>query len=163
MNIILSEYGGFCPGVKRADKAIRKLLREKSSDERVYIIGPLIHNDIYNRELEALGANIISFSSIEKIIEDKSLIHNFVIRTHGITKEQNDALLRFASENSNVKFTDLTCPSVKRIHEIASGKTNDDTFFIHYGNANHDEAIGNISYARGKSQCKRKVFYSKLL
>ena len=150
MNIILSEYGGFCPGVKRADKEIRRLLREKSSDERVYIIGPLIHNDIYNRELEAFGANIISFNCIKKIIEDKSLIHNFVIRTHGITKEQNDALLKFVSENDNVKFTDLTCPSVKRIHDVASEKTNDDTFFIHFGNANHDEAIGNISYAKGK-------------
>ena len=105
----------------------------------------------------ALGANIISFSSIEKIIEDKSLVHNFVIRTHGITKEQNDTLSRIASENSNVKFTDLTCPSVKRIHDIAREKTSDDTFFILYGNANHDEAIGSISYARGK-----KVIVSSL-
>ena len=150
MNIILSKYGGFCPGVKRADKEIRRLLEQRLPNEKVYIIGPLIHNDIYNRELASLGANIISFNSIEKILEDDSLIHRFVIRTHGVTKEQYDMLLRLEDEHCNVKITDLTCPSVKKIHEIASDKTNDDTFFILYGNKNHDEAIGNISYAKGE-------------
>ena len=150
MNIILSKYGGFCPGVKRADKEIRRLLEQRLPSEKVYIIGPLIHNDIYNRELASLGANIISFNSIEKILEDDSLIHRFVIRTHGVTKEQYDMLLRLEDEHCNVKITDLTCPSVKKIHEIASDKTNDDTFFILYGNKNHDEAIGNISYAKGE-------------
>ena len=150
MNIILSKYGGFCPGVKRADKEIRRLLEQRLPSEKVYIIGPLIHNDIYNRELTSLGANIISFNSIEKILEDDSLIHRFVIRTHGVTKEQYDMLLRLEDEHCNVKITDLTCPSVKKIHEIASDKTNDDTFFILYGNKNHDEAIGNISYAKGE-------------
>ena len=87
MNIITSEYGGFCPGVKLADKKIRALLKEKQPNEKIYIIGPLIHNDIYNHELEALGANIISFNCIEKIIENEALMHTFVIRTHGVTKE----------------------------------------------------------------------------
>ncbi len=150
MNIILSEYGGFCPGVKRADKEIRRLLRERLPGEKVYIIGQLIHNDIYNRELMSLGANIISFDSIKKIIEDKSLIHRFVIRTHGITKEQYDTLLSLESENNNIRISDLTCPSVKKIHKIAEEKTGGNTFFVLYGNANHDEAIGNISYAKGK-------------
>ena len=119
MNIILSKYGGFCPGVKRADKEIRKLLEQRLPNEKVYIIGPLIHNDIYNRELISLGANIISFNSIEKIIEDDSLIHRFVIRTHGVTKEQYETLLGIKSLHENVEISDLTCPSVKRIHEIA--------------------------------------------
>ena len=150
MNIILSKYGGFCPGVKRADKEIRKLLEHRLPNEKVYIIGPLIHNDIYNRELVALGANIISFDSIEKILEDDSLIHRFVIRTHGVTKEQYNSLLCLESEYDNVKVSDLTCPSVKKIHDIANKETNNETFFILYGNKNHDEAIGNISYANGE-------------
>ena len=150
MNIILSEYGGFCPGVKRADKEIRKILRERLPNEKVYIIGPLIHNDIYNRELMSLGANIISFSSINKIIEDRDFIHRFVIRTHGVTREQYEALLKLEAENEGVRVSDLTCPSVKRIHKIAEEKTGDDTFFVLYGNERHDEAIGNISYAKGK-------------
>ena len=151
MNIILSKYGGFCPGVKRADIEVRKILGTKQSNEKVYIIGPLIHNDIYNRELTSLGANIISFNSIEKILEDRGFIHRFVICTHGITKEQYDTLMRYELEYDNVRVTDLTCPSVKRIHEIASENTDEDTLFVLFGNKNHDEAIGNITYAKGKT------------
>jgi dihydrofolate reductase len=39
LNIITSEYGGFCPGVRQADKKIRALLEEKQSNEKIYIIG----------------------------------------------------------------------------------------------------------------------------
>ena len=150
MNIITSKYGGFCPGVRQADKKIRALLKEKQPNEKIYIIGQLIHNDIYNRELEALGANIISFDCIEKIIENEELMHTFVIRTHGVTKEKFDFLVKLQSEYKNVRVEDLTCPSVKKIHRIAETETNDDTFFVMFGNPEHDEAIGNISYANGK-------------
>ena len=150
MNIITSKYGGFCPGVRQADKKIRALLKEKQPNEKIYIIGQLIHNDIYNRELEALGANIISFDCIEKIIENEELMHTFVIRTHGVTKEKFDFLIKLQSEYKNVRVEDLTCPSVKKIHRIAETETNDDTFFVMFGNPEHDEAIGNISYANEK-------------
>ena len=150
MNIITSKYGGFCPGVKQADKKIRALLEEKQPNEKIYIIGPLIHNDIYNRELEALGANIISFESIEKIIENEELMHIFVVRTHGVTKEKFDFLTKISNEHKNVRLVDLTCPSVKKIHRIAETETSDDTFFVMFGNPEHDEAIGNISYANGE-------------
>ena len=150
MKINLSKYGGFCPGVKRADKEIRRLLSEKNPNENIYIIGPLIHNDIYNEQLKALGANIISFESIERIIENKEIHHTFVTRTHGVAKEEFDYLTRISCENDNVKVVDLTCPSVKKIHTIAENETGDDTFFILYGNPEHAEAIGNISYAKGE-------------
>ena len=150
MNIITSKYGGFCPGVKQADKKIRALLEEKQPNEKIYIIGPLIHNDIYNRELEALGANIISFESIEKIIENEELMHIFVVRTHGVTKEKFDFLTKISNERKNVRLVDLTCPSVKKIHRIAETETSDSTFFVMFGNPAHDEAIGNISYANGE-------------
>ena len=66
MEIHVSKFGGFCPGVKRADKEIKSLLSAKCDNESIYILGPLIHNDIYNQELIALGANIISFQDKEK-------------------------------------------------------------------------------------------------
>ena len=163
MNIITSKYGGFCPGVRQADKKIRALLEEKQSDEKIYIIGPLIHNDIYNRELEALGANIISFDSIEKIIENEDLIHTFVIRTHGVTKDKFDFLIKISSENKNIRLVDLTCPSVKKIHRIAEEETSDNTFFVMFGNAHHDEAIGNISYANGEKAIISSVEEAKEL
>ena len=150
MKIHVSEYGGFCPGVKRADKEIRRLLSNKRIDESIYIIGPLIHNDIYNQELISLGVNIIDFSSIEKILQNKDEYHIFVIRTHGVTKEEFEYLKKIENEHSNVSIVDLTCPSVYRIHRIATEETNDDTVFVMFGHSDHDESIGNISYANGE-------------
>ncbi len=150
LNITVSRYGGFCPGVKRADKEIRQLLENRLPNEKVYIIGPLIHNNIYNRELVALGANIINFDSIKDILQDDQITHTFVIRTHGVKKEEFDFLHEIEASFENVRVVDLTCPSVKKIHQIAKDETDDDTYFVMYGNPNHAEAIGNISYAKGK-------------
>ena len=98
MKINVSEYGGFCPGVKRADKEIRRLLNTKRNNEKIYIIGSLIHNDIYNQELISLGANIINFEEINKILHIKAVLHTFVISTHGIKKENFDWVLEKATE-----------------------------------------------------------------
>ena len=39
MEILVSKYGGFCPGVKRADKEIKRLLLQKKENENIFIIG----------------------------------------------------------------------------------------------------------------------------
>ena len=55
MEILVSKYGGFCPGVKHADKEIKRLLLQKKENENIFIIGQLIHNDIYNQDDEKLA------------------------------------------------------------------------------------------------------------
>ena len=163
MKINVSEYGGFCPGVKRADKEIRRLLDLKRNNEKIYIIGSLIHNDIYNQELISLGADIINFQDINKILYNKELLHTFVVSTHGITKENFEYLKEVEHRNNNVKIVDLTCPSVRKIHSIAEIETNDETFFVLYGNPNHAEAIGNITYANGEKTIVSSLEDAKML
>ena len=149
MEILVSKYGGFCPGVKRADKEIKRLLLQKKENENIFIIGQLIHNDIYNQEIVKLGAHIIDFSEIPHIANNSGQNHIFVICTHGITKERLEYLLDLEKTCNHIKIVDLTCPAVKRIHQIANEETNEKSKFIMYGTPCHDEAIGNISYARG--------------
>ncbi len=163
MEIHVSKFGGFCPGVKRADKEIKSLLSAKCDNESIYILGSLIHNDIYNQELIALGANIISFQDINKILHDKTQYHTFVIRTHGVSKEDFEYLKKVEAEYGNVKIIDLTCPSVKKIHTIASEETNSDTLFVMYGNPNHAEAVGNITYANGQRVIISSIDEAKML
>lgn len=53
--ILLAETAGFCFGVDRAVKMVEQLLE---SSERVYTLGPIIHNPQLVKELEQKGATI---------------------------------------------------------------------------------------------------------
>lgn len=151
MKIRLSKYAGFCPGVKRADEAVRKLISERKPGENIYTLGTLIHNSIYNLELEENGVHAIDFSEVEGLIKAKpEERHTLVIRTHGIPKAQDLALERLEADYSNFKVIDMTCPSVKKIHRIAEENTSDSTSFILFCNKNHPEAVGIMSYANGE-------------
>ena len=151
MEIILSKNAGFCPGVRRGDNKIRELLKIKEDDALIFTLGPLIHNRIYVSSLENLGVKSIDVSDVESVIESnpKRTIY-LVIRTHGITLEDERYLNSIAEKNSRVKIIDMTCPSVKRIHKIAADETNDKTFFILFGSPTHPESIGIFSHAKGE-------------
>ena len=150
MEITLSKNAGFCPGVRRADEAIKKLVRERSDNDLIFTLGSLIHNSNYVQDLENQGVKSISISDVELVVEsnrDKCI--TFVIRTHGITKSDEQFLRDVEKKYERVKIVDLTCPSVKRIHKIAAENTNDNTYFILFGSHTHPESVGIISHING--------------
>ncbi len=149
MNITLAENSGFCTGVKRADKFINALIEE--NDGKIFTLGKLIHNRLHNEKLELQGVLAIEISDIEEILkrnENKKV--KLVIRTHGIEKQQDLYLTALCEKNPNLTVYDLTCPYVKKIHEIAKRNTNDSTVFLLFCDPNHPEAKGIISYAEGE-------------
>ncbi len=151
MKIILSENAGFCPGVRRADKTVTSLITNKKPNEKVYTLGSLIHNSLYNESLRSRGVINVGFDDVEEIIKgEPNYKHTLVIRTHGITKEQNEYLLSLEKNYANFSVIDMTCPSVKKIHRIAEENTNEDTCFLLFCNKEHPEAIGIMSYAKGE-------------
>ena len=151
MQILLSENAGFCPGVRRADNAVRELIKNRKSDEIIFTLGPLIHNGVYVSSLEEEGVRAVKISELSSIIKnnpEKKL--TFVIRTHGVSVDDNMYLRRLEAENSNVKIVDMTCPSVKRIHDIAVKNTDENSFFILFGSPTHPESVASLSYAKGE-------------
>ena len=151
MQILLSENAGFCPGVRRADNAVRELIKNRKSDEIIFTLGPLIHNGVYVSSLEEEGVRALKISELSSIIKnnpEKKL--TFVIRTHGVSVNDNMYLRRLEAENSNVKIIDMTCPSVKRIHDIAVKNTDENSFFILFGSPTHPESVASLSYAKGE-------------
>ena len=66
-SITVAKHAGFCFGVKRATDRLEQALTEARQGERVYTLGHLIHNDVYNRSLEARGVRAIESSEIEQI------------------------------------------------------------------------------------------------
>ena len=148
MNYTLSKHAGFCPGVKGADKAVMSAITEKK--QRVFTLGKLIHNRLYNEKLEEYGVYVTEIDDVEKhYLEDENTPMLLVIRTHGITKETEDYLLELKKKYGNFDYLDATCPFVKKIHRIARENTNERTVFLLYSDPRHPEAEGTMSYANG--------------
>ena len=150
MKITVSENAGFCPGVRRADEAVRALIASSNKDKLVFTIGHLIHNEIYNDNLAARGVKAISHEDIPDVLKsnpEKQI--TFVIRTHGVTKDIFEYLSDLERGNERISVVDMTCPYVKKIQKIAEESTSDQTHFVLFGAKNHPEVQGIISYAKG--------------
>ena len=64
MNITIAKGSGFCPGVKRADNFVCSLISKRQNGERIYTLGHLIHNRLYNEGLERQCVKSIEFSEV---------------------------------------------------------------------------------------------------
>ena len=154
MSVTIAKHAGFCFGVKRATDFVESLTRTEGEKTEIYTIGSLIHNRHYNESLQAAGVKAIEMSEapeIAKAAAKKGKTCVFVIRTHGIPKEDEAALRGLAATYPLVKIEDMTCPFVKRIHKIAEEETDESTRFILLGTPTHPEVLGIMSHAKGEA------------
>ena len=130
MKIQLASSYGFCFGVKRAIE-----IAEEHKGSVTY--GPLIHNkDEINRLKQ--GFNIGLAEKLEDIEKDGTV----VIRTHGIPKDELAAL-----EKNDHKVIDATCPYVTTPQNIVQKMSEDGYSIIIFGDKDHPEIKGVVSYA----------------
>ncbi len=148
MSVTVAENAGFCFGVKRATDALERELATKSSGERIYTLGTLIHNQTYNKSLEEQGVNLADISEIPAIADtasEQSPVCVFV-RAHGIPKSDELVLRECAEKNPYFSYRDCTCPFVKKIHRIAESNSSPENFFLVLGTPTHPEVVGIMSY-----------------
>ena len=150
MKITLSEYAGFCPSVRRADNAIHDALASRKSDELICTLGPLIHNSTYLNMLRSQGVRVVDETEIGELVRSRHPNPTTLfIRTHGVEKHVLNNLLQIAAEYPSLTVKDMTCPSVKRIHNIASECTDKFSHFLLFSNPEHAESVGIMSYVNG--------------
>jgi 4-hydroxy-3-methylbut-2-enyl diphosphate reductase len=124
-------------GVRRAvDLALETARRE--GGERVYTIGPLIHNPQAVRELAAEGVEAISEAELDARVAGRAV----VIRAHGVPPALRERL-----ESLGARVVDATCPRV-----LASQRRARDLSLRGYsvaiaGDAGHGEVTGIAGYA----------------
>ena len=130
MQIKLAKSYGFCFGVKRAIK-----IAEESPNSVTY--GPLIHN---KNEINRLKENF-NVGLIENIedVEKKSRV---IVRTHGIPKDKLKIL-----RQREVEVVDATCPFVTKPQEIVERMSKEGYSIVIFGDINHPEIKGVMSYA----------------
>lgn len=150
MNITVAENAGFCFGVKRAVTTVTELAEGKHKG-RICTVGSLIHNPQVLSELEKKGVSSVSEDELEELYKTATPADPViaVIRTHGVTKHINEKLNEYAEKNPNFTVCDLTCPFVKKIHNIVL--ENKDRKLIVFGDAVHPEVRGIVSYSDGQA------------
>ena len=147
----VAENAGFCFGVKLAADKIEAALK-RGDTTRLFTLGHLIHNAVYNKRLAEAGVHAVTLEEIAEIAPTatKERPVCLFVRAHGIPVETETRLSELCRENPNFSFEDCTCPHVKKIHRIAKEHAGGDSRFILFGDAKHPEVIGIMSYFEGE-------------
>ena len=131
MEIRLAKSYGFCFGVKRAIK-----IAEESPNSVTF--GPLIHNKHeINRLKEKFNVGLV------EDIDEVSPKSRVIVRTHGIPKDKLQIL-----KQRDVEVIDATCPFVTKPQQIVEQMSNNGYSIIIFGDKNHPEIKGVMSYAK---------------
>ncbi|WP_461204392.1 bifunctional 4-hydroxy-3-methylbut-2-enyl diphosphate reductase/30S ribosomal protein S1 [Clostridium sp. DL1XJH146] len=130
-NITISKNSGFCFGVQRAVNIA--LDTAEANNNKIYTLGPLIHNSDVVNYLKEKQIEAIDFVNIDKLIEDDLII----IRSHGISP-----LVKKNLEERNLKIVDATCPYVSKIHDKVKKYYELGYNIIIIGDKNHPEVKG---------------------
>ena len=126
--VSVAESAGFCFGVKKAVDGVYALTDKK---ENIVILGELIHNRHVIEDLEKRGVKTIERP------EDCPEGALAVIRAHGVSKKMYDAVCARAGE-----VVDLTCPYVKKIHNIVLKESQNGRNIVILGDGKHPEVLG---------------------
>ena len=134
MEIICGKLNGFCAGVNYTKKKATELL--ENTNETIYCLGEIIHNERVIDELENKG--MITINDINEAPNNSKVI----FRAHGEAKEIYEI-----ANSKNIEVFDLTCGKIKIIRNKIE-KNKDDSFIIIIGKKNHPETIGNINFTK---------------
>ena len=105
LKVLVAETAGFCFGVARALDIVYSCAENK--EKRYCTLGPIIHNSKVVGELDDLGVRCIND------VKDAKEGETVIVRTHGVAKAVCDEM-----ENKGINYLDVTCPFVKKIHNI---------------------------------------------
>ncbi len=138
MRIIVAETAGFCWGVQRALDIALDVSR--STGQKVYTYGPLIHNHQVVAELEK--RDILTLDGEPEGAQDGKL----VVRAHGI---RPDVMTDIQKRHGNV--IDASCPLVMKVHrQILKHQTQGYQIYI-MGDPKHPEVIGLMGAANDQA------------
>jgi 4-hydroxy-3-methylbut-2-enyl diphosphate reductase len=139
LKVQLAERAGFCMGVDLALQRLDKVIEERPG-EAIHILGPIIHNP---QVLERYARKGVIIAESPADVPEGGCV---VIRAHGITRQVEQAL-----EERMVTIKDATCPKVKKAQILIGRHTRDGRCLLLYGEADHPEARGLVSYAHDEA------------
>lgn len=139
MEIILAKHAGLCFGVKRAlDLTVEAANTAAANKERIYSLGPVIHNPQAVAQLEQMGVMVAG--TLDEV-ESGYL----VVRSHGVP-----ASLREDAQRRGLKLVDATCPFVRRSIRWASDLEKNGYQVVVVGEVGHPEIQAVLGSLQGQ-------------
>jgi 4-hydroxy-3-methylbut-2-enyl diphosphate reductase len=133
MVVEVDKQSGFCFGVRNAVEIAEKALL---NGERVFSLGPIVHNDKEVDRLSSLGLVSINHEQFKNLKECKVLI-----RAHGEPPETY-----VTADSNNITIVEATCPIVKRlqskIRETWIRTKKGEGQVVIFGKPGHAEVVG---------------------
>ncbi|MBQ8432948.1 MAG: 4-hydroxy-3-methylbut-2-enyl diphosphate reductase [Clostridia bacterium] len=151
-SITVAKHAGFCFGVKRATDRLEQALQNALPGEKIFTLGHLIHNEAYNRAMEARGVVAVEADAISDLCARATASHpvSILVRAHGCPRDTVRLLEELSAGNPHFRWIDCTCPYVEKIHQIAADTNPEEQFFVLIGAANHPEVVGIMSCFDGE-------------
>jgi len=137
MEIIVAESAGYCYGVKRAVEITDEVLN-RYQGKRIYSLGEIIHNPQVVERFKKKG--LIVVSEIGEV-QDNSMV---IVSAHG----RSEWDLKMLKERG-CQIVDATCPYVIFPQRVIERLTDEGYFILLFGDKNHPEVKGLISYSNG--------------
>ena len=138
MEVKVAKTAGFCFGVQRAVDKVYELIG--SCPDRLFTLGPIIHNEEVVNDLEKKGVRVASEDDLRTLPEGST----GVIRSHGVGKEVYDHL-----EECGLSYVDVTCPFVLKIHRIVEKESRAGAHIVIIGDPDHPEVVGICGWCMG--------------
>ncbi len=129
MEIKVAKTAGFCFGVARALDIVDACAKDKT--KTYHTLGPIIHNAHVVESLKKQGISPVD--SVDCVKENEALI----IRTHGVGKSVYDEM-----QARGIEAIDVTCPFVKKIHNLVNKHYLDGYTIVIVGDKDHPEVKG---------------------
>ena len=136
MMVVMAKILGFCGGVRRAVGMIEAELAEHGP---FYTLGAIVHNARVVDGLACKGARIVE--GLDEVPDGGAV----AITAHGAGEEVNDEIAR-----RGLRLVDTTCPIVRKAQETVARLVEDGFSVVLYGEAEHPEVRGILSWTRGR-------------
>jgi 4-hydroxy-3-methylbut-2-enyl diphosphate reductase len=132
IQVLKTDQIGFCFGVKRAISKVLKALEKNG--EKIYTLGPLVHNPQVVATLEEKG--VIPVDNVREV--EKGVI---CYRSHGIEKKEEEKI-----REKGLVAIDAVCPFVKKVRTRALYLKKQGYTVVIVGDEKHPEVKSVLSY-----------------
>ena len=101
---------------------------KRQCQDRLFTLGPIIHNEEVVNDLEKKGVRVASEEELKTLPKGSTV----VIRSHGVGKKVYDQL-----KECGLSYVDVTCPFVLKIHRIVEKESKAGSHIVIIGDPDH--------------------------
>lgn len=140
MKITVSQFAGFCEGVKRAYEIAESLDMGKAK-KPIYILGSLVHNPEVNQKIAKKG--IIKIDRKYFFKAKSGEIGTLIIAAHGAGPDVYEKVKKIGAQ-----IIDATCPKVLKVQRLAKIYGERGYKIIICGDKQHKEVLGIMEWGK---------------